>query len=135
MTIKQAVATGLLAMTPALTGCLVHTHSVLKTRLPDIVFNSTLDQLLKQVNNRNAAIQSMTLYVRMSTSTGGSLQGQVKESISFNGFIIIGKPEQINVILKVPLLGSQALDMVSDGKTFKMLIPPKNCAMVGRGSE
>jgi outer membrane lipoprotein-sorting protein len=118
-------------MTPALTGCLVHTHSVLKTRLPDVVLNSTLDQLLKQVDERNAAIQSMTLYVRMSTSTGGSLQGEVKESISFNGFIVIGKPEQINVILKVPLLGSQALDMVSDGKSFKMLIPPKNCAIIG----
>jgi len=67
-------------MTPALTGCLVHTRSVLKTRLPDIVRNATLDQLLKQVDERNAAIQSMTLYVRMSTSTGGSLQGEVKES-------------------------------------------------------
>jgi outer membrane lipoprotein-sorting protein len=131
MTIKQAVACGLLAMTPALTGCLVHTRAVLKTRLPDVVFNSTLDQLLKQVDDRNAAIQSMTATVQMSTSTGGSLQGKVKESISFNGFIIIGKPEQINVILKLPLLGSQALDMVSDGKTFKMLIPPKNCAIVG----
>jgi outer membrane lipoprotein-sorting protein len=118
-------------MTPALTGCLVHTHSVLKTRLPDVVRISTLDQLLKQVDERNAAIQSMTLWVRMSASTGGSLQGVVKESISFNGFIIIGKPEQINVILTVPILGSQALDMVSDGKTFKMLIPPKNCAITG----
>lgn len=118
-------------MTPALTGCLVHRHSVLKTRLPDLVYNSTLDQLLKQVDDRNTAIQSMTLYMRMSTSTGGSLQGVVKESISFNGWIIIGKPEQINVILKVPILESQALDMVSDGKTFKMLIPPKNCAIVG----
>jgi len=118
-------------MTPALTGCLVHTRSVLKTQLPDVVYNSTLDQLLKQVDERNAAIQSMTLYVQMSTSTGGSLQGKVKESISFNGFIFIGKPEQINVILTVPILGSQALDMVSDGKTFKMLIPPKNCAIIG----
>ena len=131
MTIKQTVACGLLAMTPALTGCLVHKRAVLKTRLPDIVYNSTLDQLLKQVDDRNAAIQSMTLNVQMTTSTGGSLQGVVKESISFNGYIIIGKPEQINVILKVPILGSQALDMVSDGKTFKMLIPPKNCAIVG----
>jgi outer membrane lipoprotein-sorting protein len=131
MTIRQAAATGLLAMTPALTGCLVHRHSVLKTRLPDVVYNSTLDHLLKQVDERNAAIQSMTLYVQMSTSTGGSLQGVVKESINFNGFIFIGKPEQINVVLKVPVVGSRALDMVSDGKTFKMLIPPKNCAIVG----
>jgi outer membrane lipoprotein-sorting protein len=133
MTIKQAVACGLLAMTPALTGCLVHTRSVLKTRLPELVYSSTLDQLLKQVDDRNAAIQSMTLYVRMSTSSGGSLQGQVKETISFNGFIIIGKPEQIRVLLQLPLTlgGSKILDMVSDGKTFKMLIPPKNCAITG----
>ena len=118
-------------MTPALTGCLVHRHSVLKTRLPDLIYNSTLDQLLKQVDDRNAAIHSMTLYVRMSTSTGGSLQGEVKESISFSGWIVVGKPEQINVLLTVPILGSRALDMVSDGKTFKMLIPPKNCAIIG----
>lgn len=118
-------------MTPALTGCLWHNRSVPKTHPPAVVLNSTLDQLLKQVDTRNASIQNMTLYVRMSTSTGGSLQGVVKESISFNGFIIIGKPEQINVILKVPVVGSQALDMVSDGKSFKMLIRPKNCAIVG----
>ena len=42
MRIRQAVATGLLAMTPALTGCLVHTHSVLKTRLPDVVLELDL---------------------------------------------------------------------------------------------
>jgi len=131
MKIQQAVATAVLAMTPALTGCLVHRHSVLKTRLPDLIYNSTLDQLLKQVDDRNAAIHSMTLYVRMSTSTGGSLQGEVKESISFSGWIVVGKPEQINVLLTVPILGSRALDMVSDGKTFKMLIPPKNCAIIG----
>jgi outer membrane lipoprotein-sorting protein len=132
MTIKQAVACGLLAMTPALTGC-VHTRAVLKTRLADVVFNSTLDQLLKQVDDRNAAIQSMTLHVYMSTSSGGSLQGEVKESISFSGFIIIGKPDQIRVLLQLPITlgGSKILDMVSDGKTFKMLIPPKNCAIVG----
>ena len=133
MKIQQAVATGLLAMTPALTGCLTHTRSVLKTRLPDVVYNSRLDQLLKQVDERNAAIQTMTLWVHMSTSTGGSLQGEVKESISFNGFIIIGKPEQIRVLLQLPVTlgGSKILDMVSDGKAFKMLIPPKSCAIVG----
>jgi outer membrane lipoprotein-sorting protein len=85
------------------------------------------------VDDRNAAIQSMTLHVYMSTSSGGSLQGEVKESISFSGFIIIGKPDQIRVLLQLPITlgGSKILDMVSDGKTFKMLIPPKNCAIVG----
>jgi hypothetical protein len=67
----------------------------------------------------------------MSTSTGGSLQGKVKETIAFSGHIIVDNPDQIRVLLEVPVLGSRALDMVSDGKTFKMLIPPKSCAIVG----
>jgi hypothetical protein len=131
MRIKQAFATGLLALTPALTGCLTHTHSVLKTRLPEVVLNATLDQLLKQTDERYLATQSMTMFVQMSTSTGGSLQGKVKETIAFSGNIIVNNPDHIRVLLQVPVLGSRALDMVSDGKTFKMLIPPKNCAIVG----
>lgn len=131
MRIRQAFATGLLALAPALTGCLSHTHSVLKTRLPDVILNATLDQLLRQVDDRFNATKTMTLFVEMSTSSGGSLQGRVKETIAFSGNIIVANPYRIRVLLQVPLLGSRALDMVSDGKTFKMLIPPKNCAIIG----
>jgi outer membrane lipoprotein-sorting protein len=121
-----------LLLLPVLTtGCFSHTRIVPKTRPADIVLNATLDQLLKQVNDRYDSINSVTAIVEIATSTGGSLQGVVKESIAFSGAIIIGKPDQINVLLQVPLLGSRALDMVSDGKNFKMLIPPKNCAIIG----
>jgi hypothetical protein len=41
------------------------------------------------------------------------------------------KPDDLRVLLRVPLLGSTALDMVSDGKTFKLVIPPRNKAMEG----
>jgi outer membrane lipoprotein-sorting protein len=118
-------------MTPALTGCLVHRHSVLKTRPPDVVLNATLDQLLKQEDERYDAVQTMTASVEVVACTGGSIQGVIKCYTPFSGYIVIGKPEQINVILKVRVLGSRALDMVSDGKTFKMLIPLKSCAIVG----
>lgn len=118
-------------MTPVLTGCLVHTHSVLKMRPPDVVLDATLDQLLTQVDVRYAQIQSMTATVHISTSTGGSLQGEVKESLALTGYIILGKPEQIRVIIELPLGVGQVLDMVSDGSTFKMLIPHKDCAIVG----
>jgi outer membrane lipoprotein-sorting protein len=102
-----------------------------KTHPPDVVLNASLDQLLEQTTQRYDLVHSMTLSVEMSTSTGGSLQGVVKESVSFSGYIIIGKPEDIRVLLLLPVLRSKALDMVSDGKSFKMLIPPKNCAIVG----
>ena len=131
MRIKTAFAAGLLSLTPALTGCLTHSHSVLKTHPPDLVRNATLDQLLGETTERYDRVNSMMLTVEISTSTGGSTQGVVKESINFTAFIIIGKPENIRVLLLVPLLKSKALDMVSDGASFKMLIPPKNCAIVG----
>ncbi len=131
MRIKQAAALGLLALTPALTGCLVHTHTVLKTRPPDVVYSSGLDHLLEGVDQRYSDIHSMTAFVTVVACTGGSRQGEVKCYPAFNGFIIIGKPENISVILKVPILSSTALNMVSDGKSFKMLIPPENCAIIG----
>jgi outer membrane lipoprotein-sorting protein len=134
MRIRQAAAIGLLALTPALTGCYRHTHSVLKTRLPDIVLSTSLDHLLDQVNQRNQAIQSMTAYIQIVASEGGSQKGEVTEYTSLSGYIVIGKPENINVILKLPYVGSDALDMVSDGKTFKMLMPPKDCAFLGSDS-
>lgn len=129
--IPKAVAIGLLTLTPALTGCLVHKHSVLKSRPPDVVLNSTLDQLLRQVDQRYDNIHSMTAFVTVVACTGGSSKGEVTCYPAFSGNIILGKPENISVLLKLPLLGSRALYMVSDGKTFKMLIPPESCAIIG----
>jgi outer membrane lipoprotein-sorting protein len=131
MRIRKAFAIGLFALTPALTGCLVHTHTVLKTRPPDVVYSTTLDHLLQQVGERYDAVQSMTAYVQVVACTGGAHKGEVTCLTAFSGNIVIGKPEQIRVILQLPLLGSRALDMVSDGKTFKMLIPHESCAIVG----
>lgn len=131
MRMKTAFAAGLLSILPALTGCLVHKHTVLKTHPPDVVFNATLDELLQKTIERYKNLDSMVLPIEISTMTGGSTQGVVKESINFKGYIIIEKPEMIHVLLLVPLLGSRALDMVSDGKSFKMFIPTKNCAIVG----
>ena len=131
MRIKTAFAAGLLSVTPALTGCLVHKHTVLKTHPPDVVMNATLDELLKQTNDRYRALDSMTLTVQIVACTGGSTQGQVKCYPSFTSYIIIDKPEMIRVVLLIPLLRSRALDMVSNGTNFKMFIPQEHCAIVG----
>jgi Outer membrane lipoprotein-sorting protein len=131
MRTRQAAAIGLLALTPALTGCLVHTHSVLKTRPPDVVYSSTLDQLLLQVDQRYGAIRTMTGFVQVTACEGGKSKGEVTCYPAFSGNIILSKPENISVILRVPVLNSRALDMVSDGKTFKMLIPSKSCVIMG----
>jgi len=131
MRFKRVAATGLIALIPTLTGCLTHTHSVLKTRPPDVVYTATLENLLQQIADRYKATQTATLYVEISASTGGSKEGKVTDTYAFSGYIFVHNPDHIRVILQLPIVHSAAMVMVSDGKDFKMSIPPRSCAIVG----
>ena len=122
---------GLAGLAQALTGCLGHTRVVPKTRLADVVMSTSVDTMAKQLNDRFDEIQTLSASVSIVATTGGGLQGFEKDSVSFSGYIFIRKPEQLRVLLRVPVLGSTALDMVSDGQNFKMVIPPRNRAIVG----
>ena len=128
---KHAVAVLCISLAPALTGCLTHTYSVPKTRPADIILNSTLDQLVQQLDTRYNEIQTMTATVEIEATTGGGRKGQATDSPAFSGYIFMRKPEDLRVLLKVPVLGSKALDMVTDGKSFKLIIPPRNKAITG----
>ncbi len=93
--------------------------------------STTLDAMSQQINARYDAIQTMTAAVTVAATTGGGLQGQEKEYTSLAGYIFMRKPSDLRVLLRVPVLGSTALDMVSDGTNFKLVIPSRNKAMVG----
>jgi hypothetical protein len=129
--IRQALAVGLVGLAPALTGCLTHIRTVPKTRPVEIVRDATLDQLLQQVETRFNQIQSLNATVEIVASEGQARQGEIKEFPSFSGYIFLRKPEDLRVLLRVPVLGSQALDMVSSGKTWKFWSPPKHLAITG----
>jgi outer membrane lipoprotein-sorting protein len=129
--IRQALAVGLIALAPALTGCLTHIRAVPKTRPAEVVMGATLDQLLKQVDQRLTAIQTINASVEVVATEGGGREGQVKEFPSFGGYIFLRKPDDLRVLLRVPYLGSVGLDMVSDGRSWKLWIPKQNRAMTG----
>lgn len=131
MKIKQAFAAGLIGIAPALTGCFRHTRIVPKTVPASIVISAPLETLIQEVDGRFNTIQTMKATVEITASTGGSQQGKVIEYPAFSGYIFLRKPEDLRVILLVPVLRNQALDMVSNGKTWKLWIPPKNRAMEG----
>ena len=121
----------MLCLAPVLSGCVSRTHLVRKTRAPDIVREDSLEQLVARVNGQYDAISTMNVSVEIAAATGGGKTGQVKEYPSFAGYIFLRKPSQLRVLMLVPVLRSKALDMVSDGDTFKLLIPPRNKAIIG----
>jgi outer membrane lipoprotein-sorting protein len=131
MRMRQKFATVLIGLAPALTGCLSHTRIVPRVQSAPVVLDATLPQLTSQVNASYDAIQSMRADVEIIATTGGPRQGIEKDSVSFSGYIFIRKPLDLRVILLVPLLGSRAMDMVSNGSTWKLYIPTRNRALIG----
>ena len=132
---KRSVFAGLAACAGmALTGCTT-IRSVNKTVRAPNVLDATLEQLNGQIAARYEAIQTINAAVDIKASTGGEHQGEVTEYPAFAGYILLRKPSDMRVFMLVPVVRSLALDMVSDGKDFKLLIPPKNKAIVGLDKE
>lgn len=123
-------ASSILAFT---SGCLgVRSHSVPKTVLAPVLMNATLDQLLAGLNKQDSAIQTINATVNITAESGGTRQGQVNEIPTFAGYIFLRKPGDLHVLMLLPVVRSRALDMVSNGTDFKLLIPPRNLAFVGK---
>ncbi len=121
----------MLCLALPLTGCVSRTRMVRKIRRAPVVQSTSLDGLVNGINQRYNEIQTINLTVEISAATGGGQTGEVKEYPAFSGYIFLRKPADLRVLLLVPVLRSKAMDMVSDGKTFKLLIPPRNKAIEG----
>ncbi len=121
----------MLCLALPLTGCVSRTRMVRKIRRAPVVQSTSLDGLVRGIDRRYGEIKTMNLTVEIAASTGGGQTGEIKEYPAFSGYIFMRKPADLRVLLLVPVLRSKAMDMVSDGKTFKLLIPPRNKAIVG----
>ncbi len=93
---------------------------VSKTMVTQNLMNATLEQLVTRTNAQYASVQSFTARVDIASSTGGARTGQVTENPTLAGIIILRKPADLRVLMLKPVLGSRAIDMVSDGKDFKL---------------
>lgn len=114
------------------TGCLSHTRAVQAVKRPPVIMDASASDLLGTLNAQFDAIQSLTTTVDVVASVGGGATGQVKEYRPFHGYIVIEKPRNLRVLLQVPVLLSRGMEMVSNGQSFKMVIPLQSQAMIGR---
>ena len=120
-----------MAVLPWLSGCLYHTHKVEKTTLAGPPMDATVAQLVNGVNDRYAAINSLTATVDFQATTGGARQGKETDITPFHGYILLRKPAMLRVLALLPVVRTHAFDLASDGKTFRLVIPPKSRAVVG----
>jgi outer membrane lipoprotein-sorting protein len=108
-------------LSAGLTGCFKTTHIVQQTHAPAVYRSAPVEVLEKEVSDRDEAIKTLNASVLITASTGGGKEGKVTEYTSFRGYIFVRKPSDLRVLMTLPVLGSKALDMVSDGDTFTLM--------------
>lgn len=120
----------LLAVLP-LAGCLFRSRTVERpVTLP--VRTATAQELIDFVNSEAGKIQTMQATVGIDTSVGGEKKGKITEYQEIRGYVLARKPAMLRMIGLMPIVRNRAFDMVSDGREFKLWIPPKNRFIVGR---
>ena len=121
MKIRLALSMVGLVAAVGLTGCFRTTHIVQQTQAPDMYKSTSVENLERIISERDASIKTLNAAVLLTASTGGGKEGKVITYTSFKGYIFVRKPRDLRVIMQLPVLGSRALDMVSNGDTFTLV--------------
>jgi hypothetical protein len=121
----------LLAVMPT-TGCLFHTRPVEETYSKAPLRESTQAELINIINQQAEKIQSLQATVDIDTSAGGAKKGHVTDYKEIRGYVLARKPDYLHMVGLMPIVRTTAFDMVSDGRTFKLWIPPKNRFVTGK---
>jgi hypothetical protein len=119
-----------LALLPT-TGCLFRTRPVEDQYSKTPLKESTQKGLIDAINQQAEAIHTLKATVDIDSSAGGVKKGHVTDYKEIRGYVLAKKPDALHMIGLMPFVRTTAFDMVSDGRDFKLWIPPKNKFVVG----
>jgi outer membrane lipoprotein-sorting protein len=130
--LKSLVIMAMASAVATAPGCAVRrTTKIAAPELSAPPAEASVDDLVARVNALDSGIQSLTATVDFQPTAGSVYSGVIKEYHDVKGFILVKKPAMIRVIGQAPVIRTNIFDMVSDGKTFRLNIPPKHKFIVG----
>jgi hypothetical protein len=134
MTPLSSLTLGCLAASVFLSGCniLPTTRKLPVPKAPSNVQSVTPEELVEQLNKRWANLNTLTATVDIYATMLRTQEGLAKDYPSCRGWILMRKPDELRVVGQY--FGVRVFDMASDGKSFTLLVPPKNKAIKGSNS-
>lgn len=114
------------------TGCLLRSHTIEQRSNGQPLKTASQSELIEYVNTEAARIHTMRATVDIDASVGGVKKGKVTDYQEIRGYVLARKPAMLRMQGLLPVVRSKAFDMVSNGSTFKLWIPPKNRFIEGR---
>jgi outer membrane lipoprotein-sorting protein len=121
-----------MALPLLLAGCsyfLPTTRHLPVPKAPALVQTVTPEELVKQLNDRWDALNTLTAIVEIYATELNTNAGLEKDLPSCRGYIEMRKPKMLRVLGKY--FGVTIFDLASDGNYFTLLIPSKNTAIEG----
>jgi hypothetical protein len=128
---RRAAIVGLILPMLLLSGCLFTTRKLPLPRYPEVTQTASAEELVRRLNQRWDALQSLTVTVEILASVTKQNEGIARDYTRVRGHVLIRKPEMMRVLGQLPVIGTKAFDMASDGTRFTLLIPPESTAYVG----
>ena len=130
---RQALYTFALCLFCALTpSCLVRRRPMQRAVNSKPLLTADLPTLLAAVQKQYDGIRNFSATVDMTPALGTTEKNRITEYKDVRAYIRFRKPAEIRLIGLMPVVRTQAFDMVSDGTDFKLYIPSKNRFIVGR---
>lgn len=124
----------LVTVSAAACGC---GHPVTKsTKVPvaerPVAREASEEELLNRYNALARSLKSIDATLELKPTAGTKYSGVIDEYHEVKAFLLASRPYNIRMIGQVPVVGKTVFDMVSDGQTFEVSIPPKNKFLVGQ---
>lgn len=120
----------LLALLPT-TGCLLRTRPVEDQYSKAPLKESSQQGLIDSINQQAELIRTLKATVDIDSTAGGLKKGHYTDYKEIRGYVLLRKPDSLHMIGLMPFVRTTAFDMVSDGREFKLWIPPKNKFVTG----
>jgi len=113
-------------------GCAVRrTTTVAPAQAPAPSMEASANDLVGRLNAWADKIHTFTATVDFEPTAGSVYSGVIKEYHDVKGFILVKKPAFVRVIGQAPVIRTNIFDMVSNGETFRLNLPPKHKFIVG----
>jgi outer membrane lipoprotein-sorting protein len=128
---RHLVFVAALSLPLLLAGCNVFptTRRLPVPKAPPVVQTVTPQDLVRQVNQRWDALNTLTATVEIYATVLKTSQGLEKDFPSCRGFILMRKPKMLRVVGQY--FGVHIFDMASDGNHFTLVLPTKNTVIEG----
>lgn len=102
--------------------------------VPAPALKASASDLLARLKAQSDTFNTLTATVDLRPTAGSVYSGIINEYPDVKGFILLKKPQEIRMIGLAPVVKTTIFDMVSDGRVFKLSIPPKQKFIVGKNT-